>query len=365
VPFAHCLDCGTSALVDPSGRCPEGHVVGAAGARVTAAIGSATPHPDEPQPWVRQVELDPAALDAARPAPRVARPLSVPATDQPVRTDRAAVSAAAEDLLRELHALGDLGGGPTPRPTATASTATPAATPAPRPVARASEVPPVASAAEVLTPPTDTAPAPIPPVTHPATPVTPAPVSTGVVSGTVPPVPTPSPAAATPAPPSSPEEATDLDELTSLAAAVRSFDDRADVAPPAPPAPRATRPAPAAATAGRDLFDVLDATDELPWSPPAAAVPPEPARPAPRPAAAAAVAFDEGDDLRRDALADVSELARHEVLAGVDPAVDGEVAGDEPPVAAVPQLDGLTFTAKGPKGGRVERRGGKRGLFRR
>jgi hypothetical protein len=27
VPFVHCPDCGDAALVDPSGRCPEGHTV--------------------------------------------------------------------------------------------------------------------------------------------------------------------------------------------------------------------------------------------------------------------------------------------------------------------------------------------------
>ena len=46
----HCLDCGMSVVVDPNGVCPEGHTVGAAGARVASAIGSDIPFPDEPKP---------------------------------------------------------------------------------------------------------------------------------------------------------------------------------------------------------------------------------------------------------------------------------------------------------------------------
>jgi hypothetical protein len=112
VPFAHCIDCGTSALIDPSGRCPEGHEVGAAGARVASAIGSAGPHPDEPLPWVGTVELDPAVLDAAPPEPRVARPPSVPTNDETAGVPAAPGAPAAgatDELLRELHALGDFG----------------------------------------------------------------------------------------------------------------------------------------------------------------------------------------------------------------------------------------------------------------
>ncbi len=188
MPFAHCLECGTSAMIDPSGRCPEGHVVGAAGARVAAAIGSSTPHPDEPQPWVGVVEAEGGDAPAED---RVARPKPVPGVPAP---PAGTSSPAADDLLRELHALGDL--------------------------AAASDAP--------ATPPTATpAPAPAAPAPAPAAPA-------------------PAPAAPpTPTPPSAADEATDLDALANLAAAVRSLDDRGADAPPA-----GSPPPPAAMTAG-------------------------------------------------------------------------------------------------------------------
>ena len=248
VPFAHCTDCGTPALIDPSGRCPEGHLVGAAGARVAAAIGSASPHPDEPHPWVREVVLEPVDLEDH--APRVARPLSVRSTPDVVGAPDA---AGAEDLLRELHALGDLhdlGGAPTAAPTAAPTQA-------------------VAPA-----PPVD-APAPAP-----APPAAPAPLVTPQ-------------SLATPAPPSSPDEATDLDELASLVSAMGMVEDRASERPADPtpvpslrPVALAPEPAAAPATplsdaappdaasptppAAPSTTDAVDATTQVTTPPPAA-----------------------------------------------------------------------------------------------
>ncbi len=99
----HCIDCGNGVVVDPSGLCPEGHHVGSAGQRIDGAIGSATPHPDEPEPWVGRVDVkvEDAPEDAA---PRAIRPPAAPGADvSPAATEQ----IGPDDLLRELHTIGD------------------------------------------------------------------------------------------------------------------------------------------------------------------------------------------------------------------------------------------------------------------
>jgi hypothetical protein len=225
VPFAHCIDCGNSALIDPSGRCPEGHIVGAAGARVAAAIGSATPHPDEPLPWVHQVVLDPDLLDDDAAEPRTVRPPSVPSAPDPSpRADQ----VATDDLMRELHALGDLSdlgdlAGPSPSPTAAAAPATPSPAPAAAP-ANAVPTPPAPAPAPVVPAPVAPAPSPVAPLAarsaHEDT------TEIAVPAPRPPLFAAPAVGSDTPAPASSPDEATDLASLANLAAAVRSLDDR-------------------------------------------------------------------------------------------------------------------------------------------
>jgi hypothetical protein len=135
VSRVHCLDCGTHVVVDPQGRCPEGHEVGAQGARIEGSLGSGTPHPDEPEPWVARIELD----DEVAPAPatttvRTIRPPAAPAAPAPSAAP-AAMTGRTEDLLRELHSLGDLdgpslgaaNGAPLSPPTSTRRPARPAA----------------------------------------------------------------------------------------------------------------------------------------------------------------------------------------------------------------------------------------------
>jgi hypothetical protein len=106
VSRVQCLECGTAVVVDPTGVCPEGHLVGRAGVRVAGAMGSDVPHPDEPEPWVATVVLDeaqaiPAALE------RTIRPLQVAGADDATETERGE-AADHESVLRELHALGDI-----------------------------------------------------------------------------------------------------------------------------------------------------------------------------------------------------------------------------------------------------------------
>ncbi|WP_052664450.1 hypothetical protein [Nitriliruptor alkaliphilus] len=235
MPFAHCTDCGAPALIDPSGRCPEGHEVGHAGARVAAGIGTSVPHPDEPKPWVGVVDIDPILIDSQPPQPRVALPPSLPASrDTTPAAATEAVAPAAEssdDLLRVLHDLGDLGGLGSDGP----AVAPPRPTPAP---ASQDPVPPVPPANLAVTP-------------------------------------------GSPAPPSSPEEATGLDELASLAAAIGSLDDRdASAARPVSPPPTAHPVAAPAPTPSASMLDELwVAAEPSPPMPPAAAAPPAPAAP--------------------------------------------------------------------------------------
>ena len=121
MPRTHCVDCGTSVVVDPSGLCPEGHHVGAAGARIAAAFGDDRPHPDEPEPWTARVELD-AEPDDEAPVPlRRARPVGVvedvpltgdvgPSGAGPADSAAEASPPLGDELLRELHSLSDLDG---------------------------------------------------------------------------------------------------------------------------------------------------------------------------------------------------------------------------------------------------------------
>jgi hypothetical protein len=335
VPFAHCIDCGSSALIDPSGRCPEGHTVGAAGARVAAAIGSATPHPDEPQPWVHQVQLAPEVVDAAPPEPRTVRPPSVPTAPEPERfAGPRADQAATDDLMRELHALGDLGGFADvdgPAPAATTPRLASAPTPAPAPVHLAPEAPV----------------APVAPAT-PAAPPTPTSLedTTEIVTSSVRPLfPAPAVRAGVPAPPSSPEEATDLSSLANLAAAVRSLDEReaetpGHLAAPAPtghaaPAPTGHLAAPAPTGHLAAPAPTGPATASIPAPGAHTQAPPPPLFPAPAPSSVAAP-----------------------VAA---PAPAPPPAAD---VAVASPFDG-SFTARGDRPRRADARTAKKGLFRR
>lgn len=105
-----CLECGIAVVVDPTGTCPEGHAVGGSGVRVANAMGSAEPHPDEPEPWVATVVLDEADV---RPAPRqrAIRPVSVAGADTATEQE-GAEAADHESMMRELHALSDMQAGP-------------------------------------------------------------------------------------------------------------------------------------------------------------------------------------------------------------------------------------------------------------
>lgn len=56
MPRVHCLQCDAAVIIDPRGVCPEGHHVGAPGDRVDQFLGTATPHHDEPEPWVFRID---------------------------------------------------------------------------------------------------------------------------------------------------------------------------------------------------------------------------------------------------------------------------------------------------------------------
>jgi len=115
VSRVQCLECGIAVVVDPTGVCPEGHLVGGTGVRVAGAMGTDTQHPDEPEPWVATVVLDEAdAAPVVR--ERTIRPVRLAGADETTGSvnDEA---ADHESMLRELHALGDihdLSPGPTP-----------------------------------------------------------------------------------------------------------------------------------------------------------------------------------------------------------------------------------------------------------
>jgi hypothetical protein len=145
VSRVQCLECGFAVVVDPTGVCPEGHTVGSAGVRIAGAMGTDSPHPDEPQPWVATVVLDESD---ARPAPRerTIRPVRFAGSDSPVETEQDE-AADHESMLRELHALGDINDHPSAPPAAPTGMTAPSTTPA---------------AAAPRTPPSD-APGPLPP----------------------------------------------------------------------------------------------------------------------------------------------------------------------------------------------------------
>lgn len=129
VSRVQCLECGIAVVVDPTGICPEGHLVGSAGVRVAGAMGSDVPHPDEPEPWVATVVLDEVDIGpAARERP--IRPVQIAGAEAAEAEHREA--ADHESMLRELHALGDIR--EATRPSAVPETAT----------APAPEAPPVA-----------------------------------------------------------------------------------------------------------------------------------------------------------------------------------------------------------------------------
>lgn len=114
VSRVHCLECAGPVVLDPRGVCPEGHHVGAAGARVEQAMGHEQAHPDEPEPWVYRIDpseltvvgagtngMGPQGAGRNGTAPRQARPVRVPGFDQ----DGDDTGSDAESLLRELHSL--------------------------------------------------------------------------------------------------------------------------------------------------------------------------------------------------------------------------------------------------------------------
>jgi len=149
VPRVSCVECQGPVVVDPQGRCPEGHFVGTSGARVEQAMGNSSPHPDEPEPWVytilpEHLEGDAAPLTGRRAAtapighPREARPVQVPGM---AATAVAEKDPAADALLRELHSLGALddlaeereSAAEQPPPPPATEVSDPAPAPAPRP----------------------------------------------------------------------------------------------------------------------------------------------------------------------------------------------------------------------------------------
>ena len=127
----HCIECGIAVVVDPSGLCPDGHQVGANGARIDQAMGSQAPHPQEPEPWVAAVDV--GSVPTAASEPRAIRPVAAPASPAADTEDE----VDSDALLQELHALSDLDFGAAPVPVAvppSAPTAPPvpaAVTPAP------------------------------------------------------------------------------------------------------------------------------------------------------------------------------------------------------------------------------------------
>jgi len=129
VSRVQCLECGIAVVVDPTGLCPEGHLVGSAGVRVAGAMGSDVPHPDEPEPWVATVVLDEVDIGPAK-RERSIRPVQIAGAEAAEAEHREA--ADHESMLRELHALGDIRD-------ATPPSAVPETTTAPAP-----EAPPVA-----------------------------------------------------------------------------------------------------------------------------------------------------------------------------------------------------------------------------
>lgn len=133
MPRVTCVECAGEVVVDPSGRCPEGHLVGTEGARVEHAIGTGAPHPEEPEPWVATIAAD--EIDGGDASPDNAPP---PARPAPVRAPGFATTAEAEapadtdDLFHELQSLAEPSD---QRPARSGNGATPAPAPATPPAA--------------------------------------------------------------------------------------------------------------------------------------------------------------------------------------------------------------------------------------
>lgn len=116
MPRVQCFDCDMPVVVDPNGRCPEGHDLGPVGERIEQSLGRTEPHPDEPEPWVAILESDePGPSDD--PEPRRAQPITV----GPAPSDEDA-GGSTEGLLHELHALHGGGDALTPDPAKTSAT---------------------------------------------------------------------------------------------------------------------------------------------------------------------------------------------------------------------------------------------------
>jgi hypothetical protein len=362
VSRVHCSACGTAVVVDPSGLCPDGHHVGAAGARVAASMGSATPHADEPEPWVALVVLDD---DPATPAaaPRRARPVAVPGLET---TD----DADQESLLQELHALAefDLDGfggdtaptGREPAPSARAAPTAPAATPvqqAPTPDhAPAADHTPtpnhVPAADPTPTPAATASPAPGEDPTRPATagtaadaPAAPAPARGGelaALEAALHELSLPEEPASAPGTGAGTDPTASLDGLAGLAELDQLFGSSPSEAsapsphaPPAPAAPATPMPPPVAAP--------VTPADPTPVPPPVTRQdsPPTPAR-APEPA----------DVPAPPASADVTRAP------SPDPAAAPPTPTPPTPAPAA-NLDIGNFTAKGGKVGGRKRRFGR------
>jgi hypothetical protein len=395
VSRVHCLDCAAEVVVDPRGYCPSGHQLGTSGARVAEAIGSDTPHPDEPEPWVGRI--DPSEVEEApTPEPRAPMPQSAPglAPAAPPPPD-------TQDLFAELGALGDIDeptfppstnghGAPTPKaptsdvassaasdveppevettsweaPAASAVAAEAAPEPWQAPQQPQTSTPAVAEAPEpwqapqqpqTSTPAVAEAPEPWQALQQPQT-------STPAVAEAPEPwqapqqplasAPPPSPVAPVRSVPAGGPEAREaLSEISALEAAVRSLTEEpsaeTDTEPifgaSQPPPPPATPPAPPAPTA-------------------APSVPPYPA-PSPDPEASPAAAF-------ADVAALGFETAEPEAprTGEPDPSAHAASAYDEPQAAGAEGqstvgIDTMNFTAKGGRMRRSDQR--KRRLFGR
>jgi hypothetical protein len=355
VSRVHCLDCAAEVVVDPRGYCPSGHQLGTSGARVAEAIGSDTPHPDEPEPWVGRI--DPSEVEEApTPEPRAPMPQSAPglAPAAPPPPD-------TQDLFAELGALGDID-----EPTFAPSTNGHGA---PAPKAPTSDV--ASSAASDVEPPeVETTPWEAPATSAVAAEAAPEPwqaaqqpqTSTPAVAEAPEPWQAPQQPLASAPPPSpvvpvrsvpagGPEAREALSEISALEAAVRSLTEEpsaeTDTEPifgaSQPPPPPAAPPAPPAPTA-------------------APSVPPYPA-PSPDPEASPAAAF-------ADVAALGFETAEPEAprTGEPDPSAHAASAYDEPQAAGAEGqstvgIDTMNFTAKGGRMRRSDQR--KRRLFGR
>lgn len=115
MPRVQCFECDMPVVVDPNGRCPEGHDLGPVGERIEQSLGRNEPHPDEPEPWVAILESDEPAPSHDT-EPRRAQPISV----GPAPADEDA-GGSTEGLLHELHALHGGGDVLTPDPAKTSA----------------------------------------------------------------------------------------------------------------------------------------------------------------------------------------------------------------------------------------------------